>query len=224
MFSLNCPNMDGECVAGSCTRLSASCRTDHDGRCVQDGVIASSVEIYSEYDFAKPKVVRVQPPQHATADFVFSRHGAIHGRVLREDGQPSSPRTVVLYVEGEGVTQRARTDALGRFVFQNLPAGRFRLDVTEEGWTEQKREVLLTLTDGQRVSDLIIRVPNESDRIAGRVVDATGGPVANALVTYRYETGTISRWPIDGERWTTANSCSTGSHPAGDTMSQRSDR
>ena len=81
----------------------------------------------------------------------------------------------------------ANTDASGRFVFENLSAGRYFLLASHEGYANinraygEARGKLLVLAPGQHISDIVIRLlPNGS--IAGRITDEMGKPLRRVFV------------------------------------------
>jgi protocatechuate 3,4-dioxygenase beta subunit len=81
----------------------------------------------------------------------------------------------------------ATTDASGRFVFDGLPAGRFRLLASHDGYLDDNRGMpglrgkLLTVVPGQHVNDVVIRlVPNGS--IAGHITNEAGKPLRGVSV------------------------------------------
>jgi hypothetical protein len=103
------------------------------------------------------------------------------------------------------------TDAQGRFVFNDLPAGRFTLRATKAGWVEGAYGRVrpegplqeLVLAEGARALDVSIAMWRTST-ISGTVLDETGEPLVltpvRALVRTR-----VSREP----RWTTASTVLT---------------
>jgi len=81
----------------------------------------------------------------------------------------------------------ANTDASGRFVFENLAAGRYLLLASHEGYVNNNRAYpelrgkLLVLAPGQNVNDIVIRLlPNGT--IAGRITDEMGKALRGVFV------------------------------------------
>jgi len=81
----------------------------------------------------------------------------------------------------------ATTDANGRFVFEGLSAGRFRLVASHDSYLDDNRGMpglrgkLLTVVPGQHVNDVVIRlVPNGS--IAGHITNEAGKPLRGVSV------------------------------------------
>jgi hypothetical protein len=88
-----------------------------------------------------------------------------------------------------GAALMLMTDDAGRFEFRDLPSGRFVVSVSKPGYVAatygarrpQTPGLTIALTDGQRVSDLKIRMPRGAV-ITGRVVDEQGQPASNLRV------------------------------------------
>jgi hypothetical protein len=81
----------------------------------------------------------------------------------------------------------ANTDTAGKFVFEGLTAGRFRLLASHDGYLDDNRGMpglrgkLLTVVPGQHVNDVVIRlVPNGS--IAGHITNEAGKPLRGVSV------------------------------------------
>jgi hypothetical protein len=73
----------------------------------------------------------------------------------------------------------ARTDPNGRFAFLSLPAGRYRLSVTRDGY--QRKSVAVELSTGQQRSDVVVAL-DLAPTLFGHVLDTYNIPIANALV------------------------------------------
>jgi hypothetical protein len=102
----------------------------------------------------------------------------IEGTVLRGPARAAGVRVSARRVfppRGEP-TVRARTDEAGRFAWDELPAGRWRVRV-EEGSVERAQDV--DLPDGDRA---ILSIDLSEARIEGRVVTPDRAPVAGADV------------------------------------------
>jgi Carboxypeptidase regulatory-like domain len=127
--------------------------------------------------------------------------GRIRGRVISaESGSPV--RRAQVRISGGDVTPRtALTDASGRYEFGDLPDGRFTLSASKPGYVNvqygQTRPFEsgkpIELADKQTLDRADIAIPRGSV-IVGRIVDETGDPIADALVTAMRQ-----QW-IDGRR------------------------
>lgn len=111
----------------------------------------------------------------ARLDLEFGKGLKLTGRVLR-GGEPAAGEGVLLSgVEGAG--RWGDTDLDGRFHFEGLDAGRYRLQVVSRRGEEQHREEVEIAAD----RDVLIELGAAS--ISGRVVDeADRSPIANARV------------------------------------------
>ncbi len=106
-----------------------------------------------------------------------SGNGRVHGHLLI-NGLPVEGYRVDLF--GPDVFENTKTDAHGAFVFENKPFGEYHVSFTSHPdqvhiWSES-----LVLDDTARGE---LRVEIAGARIAGRVVDENGTPVANAEVS-----------------------------------------
>jgi hypothetical protein len=72
-----------------------------------------------------------------------------------------------------------RTDANGRFEFPGLPAGRYRVSVTRDGY--QRKSATIQLTTGQQRNDVLMEL-DLAPTLFGHVRDPYNVPIANALV------------------------------------------
>jgi protocatechuate 3,4-dioxygenase beta subunit len=112
----------------------------------------------------------------------------VSGRVIDQaTAAPVANARVMLLPERRlptGFPTQATTDADGGFVFEGIPAGRYAVDVrktgivTSSGAAERQEFVL---APGEALEDLTIRVL-KSGAIEGRLFDAYGEPVVDALV------------------------------------------
>jgi protocatechuate 3,4-dioxygenase beta subunit len=120
----------------------------------------------------------------------FAQNGSISGTVIQTNGDPVRKATVSLTWQGSPrswATQR--TDASGRFVFENLPAGKYDLRATKARLgtaaygTSNTYELgdVLVLNEGETRNNIKLRFISSSS-ISGRVTDAEGDPVQSANV------------------------------------------
>ena len=117
---------------------------------------------------ARPLTVDLgQPPRGIV--LVVERGAAIRGLVTSEDGQPVAEAIVSLG------TLSTRSDAEGGYQLTGLEAGEQHLLVEHQAFQTASRDLVLTLDDQEE--DFVLR---PGKRIAGRVVDSDGLPVARA--------------------------------------------
>jgi len=121
-------------------------------------------------------------------------------------GEPLSKVTLTLGRDGQGQRARpisAKTDLQGKFLFENLEPGRYRL------WAERNRYVRseygqrapnqpgtpLTLQAGQKLTGLTMQLARAAV-ISGRVLDEDNEPVARVRVA-----AMAPRYSQGGQRW-----------------------
>lgn len=136
-----------------------------------------------------PPQSRPQTPPRDRAATDAKGTAVIRGRVTSADsGKPL--RRVQVRISAPAVESRTiSTDRDGRYQFKELPAGRYRIDVTRSGYlalsygqrrqNEQGRP--LQLADGQ-VAEKIDFVMPRMGLISGRIVDETGEPISGVMV------------------------------------------
>jgi protocatechuate 3,4-dioxygenase beta subunit len=123
--------------------------------------------------------------------------GTIAGRVVDSTGAPIPAARVMLLtgpgperrVMNEHASDRTLADDAGRFVFNAVPAGTYRIEASKPGWLAgafgRKRPggagTTFDLADGARRNDFVIPLWRAAV-IGGRVVDDTGDPVIGAEV------------------------------------------
>ena len=112
---------------------------------------------------------------------------SIGGRVTSNTGGPLR-RAEVRAISESGLTRLATTDAEGRYVVRDLPAGTFTLHVSKTGFVPLyfgqrrpfERRATIRVEQGERgAAD--VRLPR-AGAIAGRIYDATGEPMLGARV------------------------------------------
>ncbi len=106
----------------------------------------------------------------------------VRGRVVDEQGKPV-PNAVVLNMETEFEPQRAVTDEQGNFVLTNLqPLKQVRLRAYKDD-LRTKEEVVL-FPDEAKAKNIVLQLAKiPSPKVKGKVVDETGKPIPNAIIT-----------------------------------------
>jgi hypothetical protein len=118
------------------------------------------------------------------------RTGVIEGYVVRARTDP--PAILVnarLVLELQDEERVARTDSNGRFLFTELPAGRYRLRVTKDGYLRQEfpRSSMgapglpIDLAAGQEVRNIVFRL-DRAPSISGVIRDVGNALIANVVV------------------------------------------
>lgn len=125
------------------------------------------------------------PPRDGGTAPATTGTATIRGVVTSEESTPRPVRRAMVSLTATGLTQRVTlTDDEGRFVFTDLPAGRFRLAAMKSGWIRghygsrmgRGTGTTIALADGQRVTADVTMLPGAV--IAGRIVDQFGRPQA----------------------------------------------
>ena len=109
------------------------------------------------------------------------QNAAIQGIVVRGTNDPLSKATVELRADGTNgaLLDSTTTDADGRFVFQNVRAGRYRLNVTRAGYVRPPLPVVVT--QGQALVNLELSM-TPAAAVEGVVYDGNGEPLGNVEV------------------------------------------
>lgn len=133
-----------------------------------------------------------QPPPRRTGALAPGGTGLIAGRVV-DPVSGAAVRDALVWLMIDGVMQpespRVMTDAEGRFVFVNVPAGKYSFQAQKTGHRTGRygaKSVMddgrdLDLTDGQLVTDLVIPIWKHAT-IGGTVTDEAGEPVVGVSV------------------------------------------
>ena len=118
-------------------------------------------------------------------------NGSLEGFVVRVGtADPVARAQVVLTSEtGPTITLRSTTDGGGRYVFEDVPAGTYRLRVARDGFVQAEfgqrgptsPGTPITVGPGQELEDVLIQL-TPTGAIAGRVYDQYGDPVVRARV------------------------------------------
>ena len=147
-------------------------------------------------------------------DFYVFDNGRVSGKVVDAEGQPVAGVLVSLYDPERDPKQDfmklEKTDKDGRFSISPLAPGRFLLSVNHTrfrdpndpalayasvfypGVMDQAQAELLTLSAGEKISDLQVRVPlrRPVSVLSGQIVWADGSPVENGALLFSEAEGT----------------------------------
>ena len=173
-------------------------------------VIATPPDLYASTNAWFPstngqvRTVVVKRGEHPTVRFTFKRPPFVSGLVQTEDGKAAVGVSVEL-LESQttvhdrpvlAVTRTAATDASGRFIFEKLKPGQYYVRsrpsagpsaalnfIYAPGTTTQRDLTPLTLEPGDEVSVGISLRNLPAVQVRGRVVEASGEPARNVLVT-----------------------------------------
>src|SRR5688572_16883878 len=109
------------------------------------------------------------------------QNASIQGTVIRGANNPLSKATVELRSDESDARaiDTITTEADGRFAFQNVRPGRYRIVVARSGYFRPPQTI--TVTAGERPGDIALMM-SPTGAISGRVFDANGEPLGNAEV------------------------------------------
>lgn len=127
----------------------------------------------------------VLPAQNASAQ---DRPGSIAGLVTADRAVVEN--AVVVLSNAGGPVARTSTDANGHFEFARVPAGRYHLVATKDGFGSGEAGAAVLAGQATRVH--INMVDNRPGALAGGVFNADG-PVADATVVIRNRAGEVAR-------------------------------
>jgi protocatechuate 3,4-dioxygenase beta subunit len=127
-----------------------------------------------------------QPPIAPAPQYPPEDLCSIAGQVVNsETGGPVNNASLLLSPTAGGVGSAAVSDASGKFAFQNLAPGTYRMMFSSPGYKTASNGVndfpLIALERGQKRTDFVYRV-TPLGAVAGRVVDEGGGPIISAQV------------------------------------------
>ena len=127
-------------------------------------------------------------PTYAAAPQAGTPSAYLSGRVVEEGtGAPVSSARVILFSQprnAPGPIPQTITDQDGRYTFEGVAPGRYRVDVQKSGIlppADPARAATVTLAAGQVVDDWIVPV-QRAGAIAGRILDPFGEPLADVSV------------------------------------------
>jgi Carboxypeptidase regulatory-like domain len=137
----------------------------------------------------------------------------VSGIVVRAgDSSPLKKATVQLLAAGQnGESVSAHTGEDGKFVFDQIRAGRYRLLVSRNGYVTQNYgqrkasdpPAILSLSPGQKMSDLIFKL-KPAAVISGHVQDEDGEPMPWVhIMAYKLEYNNGKREPLSEEETNT---------------------
>ncbi|HEU0251536.1 MAG TPA: carboxypeptidase regulatory-like domain-containing protein, partial [Pyrinomonadaceae bacterium] len=174
------------------------------------GKFKVTVQLPEKFTVGQPeREVTISDRGCASVVFYIDENGRISGTVVDEAGR-LIPRIMVSLVDPASNPREVfgifdRTDEQGRFTLSSIPAGRYLIAVNFNrspdpkdptnsyrptfypGVAEQASAEVITLSVGEKLSELEVRVPLRRDTsvIKGQVVRADGSPVASALLSVR---------------------------------------
>lgn len=136
-----------------------------------------------QFDRTEGQLVTVDRAEQ-TIEVAIARGVEVHGRVVDGQGQVGVAAAGVWLNHGTAVEDRvlvASTDAAGRFVVRDVPAGRY-LSAERAGSLPSRYAPIAAAAGADQKVELELRLDQPASSVQFEVVDATGAPIANALV------------------------------------------
>jgi hypothetical protein len=114
----------------------------------------------------------------------FAQNSSVEGRVTNAAGEPLKGALVIL-AKTAPTALTLETGADGSFVFQDVPQGRYNLQVQRGGYVSTPGSTL-TVVAGQPITGIALKMTRAA-LIVGRVLDPDGDPVPNADVNVQVD-------------------------------------
>ncbi len=173
--------MGGEAIEDWAVRGSLATATDGGGAFAFRGLPAGAYRLRAGRSGGGAEMFMLQPGERAQVGdtdvrLVLAGNGGVKGRVELDDG--TTPAVFTVRVGWTTPVPVAQKD--GAFTLDDIPAGAY--DVTVEGPGFARTSVRDVAIVADEIKDLGTIVVKKGRSVAGRVVDATGRPVANANV------------------------------------------
>jgi len=172
-------------------------RSGKDGRFALEGLLPGTYDVEASHEDhvspEKPASHVVAAGSKAEVTVTLGAGGTVKGRVVDAKHRPVSGAEVQLV--GKTRQPGGRTADDGTFAIEHVRAGEHRVKATSSGW-DQMRAPGTTDDDLQgtavsvrigEVTEVELVVEEQFGSIAGSVVDADGGPVDDAFVSYSRE-------------------------------------
>lgn len=172
--------------------------TGADGRFELDGLLAATYEVTANHDdhmsAEQPLTHALAPGQAPELRLVLEVGGTVRGRVVDAKRRPV-PGAQVRTAGKRWGGGSASTGDDGTFELKNVRPGDHRVSAQSSGWSplrapgssdDDVQGVAVTVRAGA-VVEVELLVEEQFGTIRGRVVDADGGPVDDAFVSYSRE-------------------------------------
>ena len=113
--------------------------------------------------------------------------GSISATVVTEAGLPIAGAVVDLYLPSDSTTvlESRETGAAGTFVFTDLEAGEYRLEVSADDFDDTTVYVLMNSGEDKVLVDIVLESESPVGYITGVLEDADGDPIEDVLVEVR---------------------------------------
>jgi hypothetical protein len=174
-------NQDGQGVS----LQNEGCTTGADGHCAFIDLLPGPVSVSLELVEPEKRQVTVPVAVGHALRFVVPWRGRLDGRIVDEDGRPARPRMLELRAPGSQHGQWETSALDGTFSFERLAPGRYQLESVDRTAEPRIPARELSVPEGGRTEPVVITVPGGSGRLAGRVLEPSGAPAPDVLVSYR---------------------------------------
>ena len=176
----------------------ASARTDEKGQFTLVSVPLGAIRVHAEANgFVRSESLRLEVSAASVVpnvELALTRGGVVRGVVTDADGKPAAAWSVRVDGVGEDYDKSTRTDAEGKFSFEAVPPGRYRvtarasddkmnfaaLGADFERGVDPGLQRVVDLRDGQSVDVSLGRTPRAVVRLRGHVRGASEGALLSA--------------------------------------------
>lgn len=144
------------------------------------------------------------------ASLAQTTSGSIAGTVTDSQQAAIANATVTVVDEAKGYSQKATTDAEGRFVFPQLPPATYVLSVEATGFKKlQKTDIVLVANDKLALGDMALEVGTTSETVTV-VAEATQLQAESAERSYALQAEAVRNIAVNGRGFTPLASLAPG--------------
>lgn len=165
-----------------------------DGTFRFDGIPQPPYRIVVDHpSYARKRLDEVRPERGSRLEIRLQEGGSIDGDLVDEDDGRPIERAIVSLYEGEDLIDEDATDGRGRFRFERVTPGRYRIKVRSREYLPYERNVTLAPARYEAPHLSLGRIELlGAFVIRGVVVDALGDPVERARVYLPFTLGSPS--------------------------------
>ena len=142
------------------------------------------IEVQAESWIIQQRTEHVTAPDNTgNINFTLKKGGSITGRVLDEQGQPIvNAKVYVSTTTKPSYSFYRTTDDTGNYVINSLSSGTYAVYVNAAGWVSEKQIIKVEVVAPNDTSNINFTL-QRGGSISGKVVDESGNPISNAMVT-----------------------------------------